>query len=302
VIAPAVAGPFDLGSVVVRNALRLDPETAQITATSDPFPTILHGIPLQLRDVRVDLNRPAFTLNPTSCEPMQIEAKLQGVGGMSANPSTHFQAAGCERLPFKPKLSIRLKGATKRTGHPALGATLRMKPGEANIAAAQVTLPHSAFLDQSHIGTVCTRVQFQAHACPAASVYGRATAHTPLLDQPLSGPVYLRSSSHKLPDLVADLNGQIEVALDGKVDTGKNGGIRNTFQVVPDAPVSKFTLTLLGGHKGLLVNSENLCSPKAKTQAIADFTGQNGKVYDTTPKVQNSCKGGKHKKGHGRHR
>jgi hypothetical protein len=291
VIAPAVAGPFDLGTVVVRNALHFNPETAQVTASTDPFPQILQGIPLALRSIALKLDRPAFTLNPTSCAPKQLNASASSTLGLSAALSNPFQVGQCRALGFKPKLALALKGGTKRNDHPALQATLTYpsKGAYANIARAQVTLPHSSFLDQAHIGTVCTRVQFKAHQCPAASVYGSAKAITPLLDQPLEGPVYLRSSSHNLPDLVADLNGQIEVALVGTVDSGKGGGIRNTFEAVPDAPVSKFTLSLLGGKKGLLVNSENLCSPKAKTHAIADFTAQNGLLNNTTPKVANSC-------------
>jgi hypothetical protein len=161
-------------------------------------------------------------------------------------------------------------------------------------------------LEQGHIKTVCTRPQLASQSCPAASVYGHATAITPLLDKPLSGPVYLGVGfGHELPDLVAELNGQIRVLLNGKVDTGKEDGLRNTFSLVPDAPVSKFTLEMFGGKKGLIVNSENLCSPRAKTKAVADFTAQNGKVYDTNPVVGNSCgkkakKHKKHKGGHGK--
>jgi hypothetical protein len=177
-----------------------------------------------------------------------------------------------------------------------------MPSGDANISRAAVTLPHSEFLEQAHIRTVCTRVQFAAgaghgSACPAGSIYGHARAITPLLDKPLEGPVYLRSSSHKLPDLVAALSGQVNIVLDGRVDTGKGGGIRNTFEAVPDAPVSKFTLEMKGGKKSLLVNSENLCSPHAKTTAIANFTAQNNKTYKAEPKVANSCK----KKGKKKH-
>jgi hypothetical protein len=294
IITPAVAGPFDLGTVVVRNALQVNPETAQISVKSDPIPTELQGIQLDIRSIEVKLDRPNFTLNPTNCEKMAIGGQEVSSLGNVAALTNPFQVGECGKLAFGPKLALKLKGATKRNDNPALRATLTAKPGQANIARAQVTLPHSEFLDQAHIGTVCTRVQFAANACPAASIYGHATAFTPLLDQPLSGPVYLRSSSNKLPDLVAALNGQIDVALDGKVDTGKGGGIRNTFEVVPDAPVSKFTLSLRGGSKGLLVNSENIC--KKPQHAIADFTGQNGKVSDTTPLIANGCKGVKAKK------
>ena len=295
VITPAVAGPFDLGTVVVRNALYVDSETAQGRVVSDPFPKILDGVPLKLRSITVRLDRPNFTLNPTNCSPMSVDAVIHSTDGATANPKNLFQVGGCKDLGFAPKLRIDLKGPTKRAKNPALTATLTYPKGNyANIASAAVTLPHSEFLDQSHIGTVCTRVQFAAQACPAASVYGYAKAETPLLDNPIEGPVYLRSSDHKLPDLVADLNGQIHIVLAGKVDSGKGGGIRNTFMAVPDAPVSKFTLTMKGGNKSLLVNSENICNKPQR--AIANFTAQNGKVSNTKPLITNDCKKSKGKK------
>jgi hypothetical protein len=303
VVAPAVAGPFDLGNVVVRNALQIDPETAKITAVSDPIPTIIHGIPLDLRDLRVNLDRPNFTLNPTSCDPMSVNATVAGSEGASADLSDHFQVGECGALAFKPELTLRLKGKTKRTGHPALRATLTMpqRGPNADIAKAAVTLPHSEFLAQAHIRTICTRVQYAAGSgggeeCPKGSVYGHARAFTPLLDQPLEGPVYLRSSNHPLPDLVASLGGQIHIDLVGRIDA-PNGGIRNTFEAVPDAPVSKFVLTMQGGSKGLLENSTDLC--KGTHRATARFDGQNGKLHDLRPKVKADC--GKGKKGRRRH-
>ena len=308
IITPAVAGPFDLGAVVVRTALYIDPETAQGRAVSDPLPSILQGIPLDIRSIAVKLGRPGFTLNPTNCDPKSLTGSATALTGQSAALSSPFQVGGCNALGFKPNLKISLKGGTKRHRFPALKAVLTYPKGNyANIASAQVTLPHSAFLEQGHIGTVCTRVQFAANACPKASIYGKAKALTPLLDQPLEGPVYLRSSSHELPDLVAALNGQIDVDLVGRIDTGKGGGIRNTFEAVPDAPVSKFVLEMQGGKKGLLVNSEDIC--RKPQRATVSFTGQNGKAFDTTPLIANSCKGkakkkhakkGSHgKKGHG---
>jgi hypothetical protein len=307
VIVPAVAGPFDLGAVVSRVALHVNPETAQIHAVSDPFPQILEGIPLDLRSVAIKMGRPQFTLNPTNCEPLAITGLAKSPLGDTAALAEPFQVGGCAALPFKPKLSLRLKGSAKRGAHPALSATLTMRGGEANIAKAAVTLPRSEFLDQAHIGTVCTRLQFaegpgNGANCPPASVYGRARAITPLLDAPLEGPIFLRSSSHELPDLVAALGGQIAVALDGTVDSVK-GGIRNRFEVVPDAPVSKFTLTMRGAGKGLLQNSTNICAsnPRAKVK----FTAQSGKVVNYSPVVKVSgCKEKRRKphKGHGHHR
>ena len=299
VITPAVAGPFDLGAVVVRTALYVNEITAQIHAVSDPFPRILDGIPLDIRSIGLNMNRPDFTLNPTSCDPMSVLGSATSILGQTAGLSNRFQVGGCGGLAFKPKLNIKLKGSTKRAGTPALRATLTYPKGNyANIASASVALPHSEFLDQAHIKTICTRVQFAEGAtpgerCPPGSIYGHARAITPLLDQPLEGPVYLRSSSHPLPDLVAALNGQIQVVLDGTIDS-VHGGIRNRFEMVPDAPVSKFTLTMQGGKKGLLENSTNLC--RSTNKATVNLTAQNGKVYDTEPVVGNSCKK-KHGKG-----
>jgi hypothetical protein len=164
----------------------------------------------------------------------------------------------------------------------------------ANTASAQVTLPHGEFIEQAHFKTICTNVQFRANACPAGSIYGKAKAITPLLEAPVEGPVYLRSSTHKLPDLVISLKGQIDADLVGRIDTGKDNGLRATFESAPDVPVSKVILEMQGGKKGLLVNSENLCSKEQR--AISDFTAQNGKVSETNPVVRNDCKGGKAKK------
>jgi hypothetical protein len=298
IITPAIAGPFDLGTVVSRVALNVDPETAKVTAVSDPLPSILYGIPLDIRSISFQMDRPDFTLNPTSCDPFSIGGQMITATGTAAPLLVPFQVGECGALGFKPKLAIRLKGGTTRGAHPALTAdvTYPSKGKYANIKLAQVTLPHSEFLDQAHIGTVCTRVQFAADQCPAKSVYGKATATTPILASPLAGPVYLRSSSHQLPDLVIDLHGQVDVVVVGRIDS-INGGIRTTFEAVPDAPVSRFTLQMQGGKKGLLVNSTNLCRHPKANKVISLMEGQNGKAFDTEPALANSCKKAKkHKK------
>jgi hypothetical protein len=175
-----------------------------------------------------------------------------------------------------------------------LQATLTANPGDANIAKTQVAMPKSLLLDNSHIGDICTKVQFASESCPPGSIYGTATAETPLLDQPLSGPVYLRSSDNKLPDLVADLEGQFEVELAGRIDTPKGGGLRTTFASVPDTPVTKFVLSLQGGKRGLLINSTNLC--KGKHKAKVQMDGQNGASFTTRRKLQTACGGNASKK------
>jgi hypothetical protein len=295
VITPGVAGPFDLGTVVTRVALYVDPETAQIHAVSDPLPTILHGIALDVRSVALRLDRQGFTLNPTSCDPKKISGSIVSSVGQTTSVDNPFQVGSCSALPFKPQLALKLKGGTKRSQFPALTAVVTQPPGQANIGAVSVTLPHSAFLEQAHIRTICTRVQFAegdepGEKCPAASIYGRAEATTPLLAQPLSGPVFLRSSSHQLPDLVAALRGQVDVVLVGRVDSVK-GRLRNRFETAPDAPVTKFVLEMQGGKKGLIVNSANLC--KGSNKAALSWRGQNGKELQAQPLVKNSCKKGK---------
>jgi hypothetical protein len=148
--------------------------------------------------------------------------------------------------------------------------------------------PRSEFLDQGHIRTICTRVQFAAKGCPPAAVYGHVLVFTPLLDEPLQGPVYLRSSNHKLPDLVFDLHGQIDVEVIGRIDSHR-GGIRVSFEELPDASVSKVIVQMQGGKKGLIVNSTNLCA--STNRATAKLTGQNGAIYEIHPKMQAECKG-----------
>jgi hypothetical protein len=297
VVTPAVSGPYDLGNVVVRAALHVDPVSAQITAESDPLPQILDGIPLRLRQVMINLERKNFTLNPTNCDPFAVGAKIFGNQGATSTPQSPFQVADCAGLAFGPKLNLKLAGGTTRAKNPALTATLTAKPGEANISQAIVTMPHSIFLDQSHVGSPCTKVQFAANNCPAKSVLGTAVAVSPLLEKPLEGTVYLASGyGHKLPDVLAALKGQVNINLDGIVSSFHQG-LRTSFKTVPDVPVTKFTLKLLGGKKGLLVNSANLC--KAPQLATVNMVGQNNRRANTKPRIQVPCGKKKSAKGKG---
>jgi hypothetical protein len=285
VVTPATAGPFDLGTVVVRVALFLNPETAQVRALSDPIPDVYGGAKLDIRSVDIEISRKDFTLNPTSCGQLATTGALNGGGADPTSPaafsafpvSVPFQTTECGALGFKPKLSTRLLGGrktTKRSQHPKFRAVLEAREGDANISRAAVTLPHSEFLDQAHIRTICTRVQLAAHDCPAGAVYGYARAKSPLLDDELSGPVYLVSSDHELPDLLVDLHGQVNVQLHGVISAAK-ARIKNVFYPVPDVPVSKFVLTMKGGKHGLLVNSRDLCDKPSFS--FLNFKAQNGK-------------------------
>jgi hypothetical protein len=295
-IVPAVSGGYDLGNLVVREGLEVNPETAQVSSAGAPLPQIFAGIPLRLRQVMIDINRPGFISNPTNCDPLEVKAQVFGNESAVTTTNQHFQVANCASLAFAPKLTTKFTGSTKRTGNPALKATVTYPPGGsyANIASTSVTLPPTEFIDNAHIRNPCTRVQFAANACPASSVIGSAKVETPLLDQPLEGPVYLMSGfGHKLPDLFVALKGQIDINLDGRVDT-IHRAVRTTFAAVPDAPVSKFTLSLDGGNKGLLENSTELCAQTLR--ANVDLAGQNGKTADQNPVLQTPCGKKRHKR------
>jgi hypothetical protein len=298
-INSATVGPFDLGTIVIRSAFDVDERTAQLeidSRASDPIPHILNGVPLHLRDVRVYLDRPQFTHNPSSCEPSQLVSTLTGSGARFADPSDdssattadHFQLLNCLTLGFRPKLGLRLRGGSRRGAYPSLRATFASRGArDSNLKRIEVTMPHSLFLAQNHIRSICTKQQFAAERCPANSAYGSAVAHTPLFDVPLRGKVYLRSSSGYLPDLVADLrSGAIRIVVEGKIGPAKHG-IRTLFESLPDAPIERFTVTLDGGRRGLLVNSANICAdpPLASVSAL----GQNNRGAIFSSRLRGQC-------------
>lgn len=305
-IDSALVGPFDLGVIIVRSGVEVNPLTTQVSidsTASDPIPHIIDGIPIHIRDIRVHIDRPQFTVNPTSCEAMRTTSTLTGSSppftdplGQSATVSDPFQVSGCSSLGFRPKLSLKLLGGTQVNKYPRLRATVQMRAGDANFKSAAVALPHAEFLAQEHIKTVCSKRLFDAHSCPKGSIYGEARAFTPLLAEPMEGPVYLVSGmGHRLPDLVVPLAGPggIAVDLDAKIDQVR-GGMRATFEHLPDAPASKFILTLFGGKRGLLVNSANVCQIHAV--ASVRFLGQNNAGYAPGVPLAGQCKGSKKKK------
>ena len=306
-ITPAVAGPFDLGTIVVRAPVYIDPATAQVSTRTDAIPEILQGIPLDVRELDIALDRPEFTLTGTSCDPSSVGGLLTSGLGSQAQLSSRYQLSDCTRLGFRPRFRIALKGGTKRNGHPAFTTNITLPSGDyANMAKAQVVLPKQMQLDQSHIQAPCTRPQFAADQCPAASVIGTATARSPLVDYPLTGPVYLRTGDNPLPDVVLDLHGPasqpIRITQVGKIDT-VHARLRTTFPAIPDAPLTSAVVSLVGGSKGLLVNNSDLCAQR--DIASIRLNAQNNKVADSAPAVAVAgCKAHRHKhpKHHKRHR
>jgi hypothetical protein len=303
-IDSAKVGPFDLGTIVVRSAIEVNPISAQVSIDSrgsDPIPHIVDGIPLHLRDIRVYISRPDFTVNPTSCQPFSIDSSLTGSAAPFTNPadvtattSDPFQVLFCSELGFAPGLRLNIAGNTRHGGFPTLKAVVTPHAGNANIASAAVTLPPSIFLEQRHIRAICTRPEAETEACPDASAIGTARAETPLLGTPMEGTVYLRASSRTLPDIFTVLHGDgIRIVLEGHVDSHRNG-IRATFEGLPDAPVTRFVMTIFGGRKhGLLVNSKNLCG--APQIANARLVGQSNVGEELAPRLAVRCPRKRHK-------
>ncbi len=292
-ITPAIAGPFDLGVVVVRAGLYIDPTTAQVTTKSDQLPTILQGIPLDIRSIAVNVNRPEFTLNPTNCTPMQATAQETSTEGQAAALSARFQVGGCAGLPFKPKLTASVAGK----GSKANGTTLKVNVtsaglGQANIAKVFLTLPKALPSRLTTIQKACVASVFEANpaACDEGSLIGTATIRTPLLARPLSGPAYLVShGSAAFPDVEFVLQGEgVLLILDGKTDI-KKGITYSRFESTPDAPFTSFETTLPAGpHSALTTNvpeSQHYSLCKTSLSMPTEITGQNGAVIKQTTKL-----------------
>jgi hypothetical protein len=309
-----VAGPFrgamELSPIIVRQAIHVDRTTAEVTAISDPFPLIHHGIPLRAREVTVLVNRGGFMVNPSDCSAKQTGAALVSDEGATANLTDAFQVSGCAALPFKPKLAMRLTGRKQvKTGkHPGIKATVTQQGvSEAGIEKAVVRLPKSLALDPNNAQALCefadgTKPDLENH-CPKGSIVGRARAKTPLLKDDLVGNVYfvknIRIDSktgneiRTLPMIVVALRGEIAINLKGESSTTKAGKLVNTFNAVPDAPISRFNLNIKGGKRGIIAVTRtrkakiNLCA--GRHVAEADMDGHNGRRNDTNIRMKTPC-------------
>jgi hypothetical protein len=289
-VTPALAGPYDYGTVVVRVALHVDPRTAQVSAASDTVPSIIGGVPLRLRSIQVNIDRDRFTINPTNCSPFAVDSQGIGDQGTVTDFSSYFQAVNCATLPFKPRMTIRQLGsrkATKRTRNPRLRFDLFTRGGDANLRSLAVTLPKAFAIDQRHLGNICSKSQLEAELCKGRQPIGNAWVRTPLLDEPLKGPAYAVSGFGKLPRVAFVLDGQVTLLPQAESSSVRNGHLKTVVPVIPDAPVGHFRLTLLGGSKGYLVNTRDLCA--SKTVAGLQFVGQNGRRRNQRVRVKTPC-------------
>jgi len=311
IVVPAVAGPFNLGTVIVRAQVRVDPNTGQVTVVSDPLPQMLQGIPLQIRTVNVNIDRPGFMFNPTNCNPLTSNATITSAQGASTALSSPFQANNCANLPFKPSFTASTQAKTSK----ANGASLHVKlvpphegpqtsgasgssgssgsgsggVEEANIARVKVDLPKILPSRLTTLQKACTSATFDANPanCPAASVVGSAVAHTPLLANPVRGPAYFVSHGNEaFPQLVVVLQGEgITVDLVGDTFISKAGITSSTFAHVPDVPVSSFELVLPEGKYSALAANADLCKNSKKLTMPTEFVGQNGAKINESTKI-----------------
>jgi len=294
-ITPAIAGPFDLGTVVVRAALEIDPNTAQVTTASDPLPSILHGIPLDVRSVSVDISRPGFTLNPTNCNPMSVTGSETSTLGNTAALSARYQVGACQNLPFKPKLTSSVAGnASKANGASFAVNVTAAGLGQENIQKVQLQLPKTLPSRLTTIQKACLAVTFEANpaACNEGSVIGTGTASTPLLSVPLTGPAYLVShGAAAFPDVEFVLQGEgVKLILDGKTDI-KHGITYSRFESAPDAPLLSFTANLPAGpHSALTANVPekerfSLCNAGSTLVMPTTIVAQDGATIKQSTKI-----------------
>ncbi len=257
-ITAALAGPYDYGTVVVRVALHIDPADAHVIADSETVPEIIGGIPIRMREIQVNINKPNFMINPTNCSPFSIGSEGVGDQGTAVSFSSYFHAVNCFGLGFSPRMSITQLGghkATARSKDPSLAIELNTRPGDANIKSLSVTLPKAFEIDQRHLGNICDRSELASDQCAGRQPIGEAITETPLLEEPLKGPVYAVSGFGVLPHLAFILGGQVTLMPEAESSSVQNGRLKTVVPVVPDAPIGHFRFTLFGGSQGYLSNT-----------------------------------------------
>jgi hypothetical protein len=287
VVVPVIAGPFDLGTIVLRIAVEVDPADAQLRLRSDPLPSAIAGVPLDLRMLDLRVDRPRFIRNPTSCDATRLTVAAISSQGAVSDLSNRFQVGECAALGLRPRFHIRFSGGVGRNGRPAVTVRLEPRPGDANLSAVALALPEGELLKPAHLVDVCTKEQSAIGNCPPASRHGWARAWSPLLKEPLQGPIYLRESDKRYPEVAADLDGEFQVSLSGKLTT-PHGRIRVRFGSLPDVPISRLELEFPGGREGLLANSESLCG--GRRRAGISVVGHNGSTRTLRPPLDVSCR------------
>ena len=300
-ITPALAGPYDYGTVVVRVALHIDPRDAHVIADSETVPEIIGGIPIRMREIQVNINKPNFMINPTNCSPFSVGSEGIGDQGTAVAFSSYFHADNCAILAFSPKMAVTQLGGRKATARgkdPALQFDLNTNPGDANLKSVTVTLPKTFEIDQRHLGNLCSRSQLEREHCAGRQPIGYVKDETPLLEKPLEGPAYAVSGfsngKNVLPHIAFILGGQVTIVPQTESTTLAGGRLKTVVPVIPDVPIGHFRFTLLAGAHGYLANTESLCA--AKPIVSVQMNGQNGKAFTEKVKTKTACKAKKHHK------
>lgn len=282
-VVPAVAGPFDLGTVVVRAAIYVDRHSAQLKIVSDPLPLVLQGIPLDLRDLRVTVDRPHFMVNPTSCAVKHVLDMVSSDSGAVAHASERFQVGECRNLSFAPHISMSVgsRGHTAARHSTPLTTTITQPAGQSNLRQVEVTLPTTLDALLPVVNRACTLAQYDAGRCGRAKA-GSAVAVTPLLSHPLRGGAYfVRHPGRPLPDLMIALRGEVSLDLVGRVTIPGGTRLRTNFDTIPDAPITRFQLKIVAGGNGPIGVVTHLCSKRARNATVAiSMRGQNGAAID----------------------
>jgi hypothetical protein len=310
IVVPATIGPFDLGAVVVRASITVNPATAALTIATGPLPQTIDGVPLRLRTINVDIDRPEFIFNPTSCEPLAVNATISSVQGASASVSSPFAVGGCKNLPFSPKLTALTRANGEFAGHGAsLHVVITTAAGQANMRSLKVDLPQRLPARLETIQHACPEAVFDANpaACPQASVIGSAAVQTPILSTTMAGPAYLVSKSGSaashpgesaaakeeaaFPDLVLVLQGEgVRIDLTGALFVSVKNITSVTFRTIPDVPIRRLDLILPEGKTSILAASSSVCTKKPLTMFTA-ITGQNGaRLKPTVTVAVEGCK------------
>jgi hypothetical protein len=310
IVVPAVAGPFNLGNVVERAAIKIDPKTAQVMVTAGPLQQSRDGVPFRLKALDVTIDRPGFIFNPTNCARMRVTGSVSGEmpdgsPGATAPVSSPFAVAGCGKLAFKPRFSVHTQAKTSRKNGASLHVVLQSSAGQANIGSVKVNLPKQLPSRQSTLKLACPESVFDADpaACPAGSLVGSAKARTPVLPVALTGPaIFVSHGGAKFPELVVVLQGDgVTVELAGETFINSKGVTSSTFRSVPDVPITRFDLTLPSGTHSALAGNGSFC--KGALYMPTQIKGQNGAVVKQKTKIAVSgCpkakKGKKVRRGH----
>ncbi|MGA7703915.1 MAG: hypothetical protein WB998_03355 [Solirubrobacteraceae bacterium] len=314
IVVPLVVGPFTLQTQVVRARIEVDPLTTQLTVTTDPLPTIIDGIPADLRAINAVIDKPGFMFNPTGCEPSSFSGTATSTEGASVPIGSHFQMGSCRALTFKPDFKVSTSGKTSRKDGASLDAKIIYPTGElgdnqassqSNVKMVKVDLPKQLPSRLTTLQKACPSATFEANpaSCPEDSRVGSATAITPVLPVTLTGPAYFVSyGGVKFPELVIVLQGYgVTVFLHGETFISKAGITSSTFRKVPDVPIASFELSLPEGPYSALAANGNLCTTTLKMPTA--FTGQNGAVLkQTTPVSVTGCAKHKAKKTKTKHK